>query len=145
MNNTVNTLLYKLRKLNPLILTEREETKIRYFPPKSPLTSVLNKNFSIYSKYQYGKNYLIFFGKQRVLSGLSRICFGNRRKISGNYSQEALLPLGIPKVWMKSSLSNCKWGLSLSAKAISKDKNGLVDFKQFPVIFNSAAVWTFST
>ena len=26
--------MYKLRKLNPLILTEREETKSRYFPPK---------------------------------------------------------------------------------------------------------------
>ena len=28
-----NILLYKLRKLNPLILTEREETKSRYFQP----------------------------------------------------------------------------------------------------------------
>ena len=35
--NLVFILLYKLRKLNPLILTEREETKTRYFPPKHGL------------------------------------------------------------------------------------------------------------
>ena len=35
----MNTLLYKLRKLNPLISTEREETKNRYFPPKIPFSA----------------------------------------------------------------------------------------------------------
>ena len=30
----INRLLYKLRKLDPLILTEREETKTKYFRPK---------------------------------------------------------------------------------------------------------------
>ena len=39
-NWKVNGLLYKLRKLNPLILTEWEETKTRYFLPIAPFVMV---------------------------------------------------------------------------------------------------------
>ena len=39
----------KLRKLNPLILTEREDSKTRYFPPLKPPDTVADVSILKYS------------------------------------------------------------------------------------------------